>query len=75
MYQCNTQVSCCRCLQVDALVRRGRVRVDGAVVKSPKMKLPVDCVIEVRYMCKLRGDNVFAVRQVGGVCCVSGLIS
>lgn len=34
-------------VQVDALVRRGRVKVDGAVVKSPKMKLPVDCVIEV----------------------------
>ncbi|CAN0058165.1 unnamed protein product [Ectocarpus fasciculatus] len=33
--------------EVDALVRRGRVKVDGAVVKSPKAKLPVDCVIEV----------------------------
>lgn len=37
----------CCCVQVDALVRRGRVKVDGAVVKSPKIKLPVDCVIEV----------------------------
>lgn len=34
---------------MDALVRRGRVKVDGAVVKSPKTKLPVDCVIEVMY--------------------------
>ncbi|CAM9120944.1 unnamed protein product [Ectocarpus sp. 12 AP-2014] len=33
--------------EVDTLVRRGRVKVDGAVVKSPKAKLPVDCVIEV----------------------------
>ncbi|CAM9823259.1 unnamed protein product, partial [Pylaiella littoralis] len=33
--------------EVDALVRRGRVKVDCTVVKSPKMKLPVDCVIEV----------------------------
>ncbi|CAM9324927.1 unnamed protein product [Ectocarpus sp. 12 AP-2014] len=33
--------------EVDTLVRRGRVKIDGAVVKSPKAKLPVDCVIEV----------------------------
>eukprot|EP00752_Nemacystus_decipiens_P017129 g15344.t1 len=33
--------------EVDAMVRRGRVKVDGAMVKSPKIKLPVDCIIEV----------------------------
>lgn len=33
--------------EVDTMVRRGRIRVDGKVVKSPKTKLPVDCVIEV----------------------------
>ncbi len=42
------RVCVCVCMQVDALVRRGRVKVDGAVVKSPKTKLPVDSVIEVR---------------------------
>lgn len=29
------------------MVRRGRIKVDGKVVKSAKTKLPVDCVIEV----------------------------
>lgn len=45
-------------------MRRGRVKVDGTVVKSPKMKLPVDCVIEVRYSSVLHaafrmGDSFF----------------
>lgn len=39
---------CVFTMQVDALVRRGRVKVDGAVVKSPKIKLPMDAVIEAR---------------------------
>lgn len=44
-----THPVCLVLFQVDVLVRRGRVKVDGTVVKSPKMKLPVDCVIEVRF--------------------------
>ncbi|CAM9717837.1 unnamed protein product [Scytosiphon promiscuus] len=33
--------------EVDTLVRRGRVKVDGVVTRSPKKKLAADCVIEV----------------------------
>lgn len=40
-------VCACVLVQVDTMVRRGRIKVDGKVVKSPKTKLPADCVIEV----------------------------
>ena len=43
-------VRCFFCgVQVDAMVRRGRIKVDGKVVRSPKTKLPVNCVIEVGH--------------------------
>lgn len=34
--------------QVDKLVIQGRVKVEGTVVKSPKKKVSVDSIIEVR---------------------------
>lgn len=33
---------------MEKLVLQGRVRVEGKVVRSPKKKLPVDIILEVR---------------------------